>query len=58
MEAIQAAAIKILDEVRNEKLHAFVEDGGSEIDFVYEQQERKEIQAVYREYKKKQGRLL
>jgi hypothetical protein len=52
MEAIQAAAIKTLDEVRNEKLHAFVEDGGSEIDFVYEQPERKEILGIYREYKK------
>ena len=53
MEGVHAAAIKALDEVRNEKLHAFVEDGGSEIDFQYDQPERKAIQQLYRDYKQK-----
>ena len=53
MEAIHTAAIKALDEVRNEKLHAFVEEGGHEIDFQYEQPERRSIQQLYREYKQK-----
>lgn len=53
MEALYQTAIKSLDEVRNEKLHAFVEDGGSEIDFLFEQPQRKTIVHLYREYKQK-----
>lgn len=53
IEAIYSAAIKTLDEVRKEKLHAFVEEGGSEIDFEYEQPERRAMQQLYKEYKGK-----
>lgn len=53
MEGIHAAALKALDEVRNEKLQAFIEEGGNEIDFQYDQPERKNIQQLYRDYKQK-----
>ncbi len=55
MEAIHAAAIKTLDDIRNEKLHAFVEEGGNEIDFHLDQPQRKEIQDIYRDYKKQRS---
>lgn len=55
MEAIHSAAIKTLDDIRNEKLHHFVEEGGNEIDFHYDQPHRKEIQDIYRDYKKQRA---
>lgn len=53
MEALYTAAIKALDDIRNEKLQAFVAEGGHEIDFFYEQPERGAIRQLYREYKAK-----
>jgi hypothetical protein len=53
IEAIYSTVIKALDEVRNEKLHQFVEEGGHEIDFFYDQPERRAIQQLYKEYKTK-----
>jgi hypothetical protein len=55
MEAIHLPAIKTLDDTRNEKLHHFVEEGGNEIDFHYDQPQRKEIQDIYRDYKKQRA---
>jgi hypothetical protein len=55
MEVIHSSALKTLDDIRNEKLHQFVEDGGNEIDFHYDQPQRKEIQDIYYRYKKERA---
>ena len=53
IEEIHKAAIHQLDDARAEKLQAFVEGGGAEIDFTFDQPLRRDIQDLYKEFKSK-----
>ncbi|GCD76609.1 hypothetical protein JCM31826_00910 [Thermaurantimonas aggregans] len=53
MEAIKRHLLYHLDEERKDKLHAFIEEGGNEIDFSYEQPLRIKFKELYKEYKDK-----
>lgn len=53
MEAIKWHLIYHLDEERKDKLHAFIEEGGNEIDFSYEQPLRIKFKELYKEFKDK-----
>lgn len=53
IETIKIHLLYHLDEERKEKLHQFVEDGGNEIDFSYEQPLRIRFKELYKEFKDK-----
>ena len=53
MEAIHSAAMAHFDEERTEKLHAFIEDGGVEMDFQFDQPLKWKILDFYKAYKHK-----
>ncbi|GCD79773.1 DUF349 domain-containing protein [Schleiferia thermophila] len=53
IEAIKRHILFHLDEERREKLQAFVEDGGNEIDFSYEQPLRQKFKEIYSEFRQK-----
>ncbi len=51
MDALHSAAMHHFDEERAEKLSAFIEEGGVEMDFSYDQPLRRSIVGLYKEYK-------
>jgi hypothetical protein len=53
MDAIRHAILHQLDDQKQEKLQNFLENGGVEIDFNFEQPERKKIQDLYNEFKQR-----
>lgn len=53
VEAIRTALLKRLDAEREEKKEEFLEGGGVEIDFHYDQPDRDAFRRIYREYKEK-----
>lgn len=53
IEAIKRHLLFHLDEERREKLQAFVEEGGNEIDFSYDQPLRQKFKEVYNEFRQK-----
>jgi hypothetical protein len=53
MEAIKTALYKSLEDVRQEKLHEFLEDGGNALDFEYVQPERQKFRDLYNDFKSK-----
>lgn len=53
VEAIYKVAMDHFDHIRKEKLHAFVEGGGVEMDFTLEQPQKREFQSFYKDYKAK-----
>jgi len=55
IESIKNSVIHQLDEIKAEKLHEFIEQGGFEIDFQYEQPERRVIFELYNEYRNKRN---
>jgi len=52
VEAIKKSLLDQLDEEREAKLQAFVEEGGNEIDFAYVQPLREEFRSLYRQYRR------
>jgi hypothetical protein len=61
MEAIKSVLYKSLDDLRQEKLHDFIEDGGQELDFEFIQPERqrfREIYAAFRVKRREQAKAL
>ncbi|MCC5916676.1 MAG: DUF349 domain-containing protein [Cryomorphaceae bacterium] len=53
LEYIRDEVKKQLDKVLNEKKEAFINEGGNEIDFEYNQPERDTLREIYREYRAK-----
>ncbi len=53
MDSIRKNLLKQLNEERNEKLQEFLESGGVEIDFEYEQPLRNRFRSIYSEYRTK-----
>lgn len=53
LEEIKSVLFKNLDEVRQEKLADFLEDGGNALDFEYNQPERAAFRAFYQEFRNK-----
>lgn len=52
IEAIKKSLLGQLDEERDEKLQAFIEEGGHEIDFEYVQPLREEFRQIYRQFRR------
>jgi hypothetical protein len=53
LDEIKSVLFKNLDEVRQEKLHDFLEEGGVALDFEYIQPERAAFRALYQEFRNK-----
>ncbi|GGH72518.1 hypothetical protein GCM10011318_16540 [Phaeocystidibacter marisrubri] len=53
IEAIRTALLKRLDEERNEKKEEFLANGGVEIDFQYDQADRRKFRTFYSTYKER-----
>lgn len=53
LDEIKSVLFKNLDEVRQEKLRDFIEEGGIELDFEYIQPERAAFRALYQEFRTK-----
>lgn len=51
IEAIRTALLKRLDEEREEKKEEFLEGGGNEIDFHYDQADRNKFRQIYGQFK-------